>query len=72
MRAMQGVSFGHLHRYFDDGTPYGLVNMSTGKMSFNPSNKTIVTAGAALCAAVQSAAVSPDRVASIAIVAPTS
>jgi hypothetical protein len=49
MRAMQGVPFGKLHRYFDDGTPYGLVNMSTGKMSFNPSNKTIVAAGAVVC-----------------------
>lgn len=44
----QGIPFGDLHRYFDDGTPYGLVNMRTGACSFNPSNKTIITAGVCL------------------------
>lgn len=43
--AMQGIPFGDLHRYFDDGTPFGLLNTATGVCSFNPSNKTIVSAG---------------------------
>ena len=45
MPAVQGVRFGELHAWFDDGTPLGLVNTRTGACSFNPPNSTFVREG---------------------------